>query len=411
MDFKKIFALCFLALNLGLVGCTATVVDSGESDYLIGNRTAGTSALSSPDEGDSQSLIIFDKTVRRIHQFSLDDMKHTRALGVLSPEFDHYVLFGQSGNYIVDLSKKGLSIFNKYNQANHQPIKFQGDPVSAALLSSKGLLVVYDDLMSVGMLKLDANGEVLKSWVGGAAVSGSSSIAAGDLNVDGKLILAMSDGSIVLVDPEQSMTQKAWVKEPAFNSGLSGIKWLAPLSYNANLVMIRTNTKLALLDLNSKMIVSSYDIVDTLVKVSKFTDPHIVLSNESAVKVVYAEGTLIKEKVFYLHTKKFEMNYLMNSNLDLSRDTWSFVDTKSKVQYFYNDLDVSKKSRRFVRYRFSDTLAANNLDVADDTQVEIGSNFIFALYPSELGRATRYDIDTEAKSEVKLFNLKYIPAN
>jgi hypothetical protein len=411
MDFRKLFAAMGFIYCVGLVGCGANSLDTGDSDHLIGNPTKSVSALSSPDEGEAQNLVIFDKTVRRIHQFDVTNMKHIRSFGVRNPGDEHFVLYGQSGNYIVDLSLKGISIFNKYDQATHQPIKLQGTPASAAFLPSKGLLIVYDDLMSVGMLKLNSNGEVLGSWVGGPSVAGFSTIAAGDLNEDGKLILAMSDGSVVVADPEQSMTQKSWIKEPPINTGLVSIKWLAPLPLTPSQVMIRASGKIALLDLTTKTIISSYDIVDEVAKLSKFNDPHIVLSNGNAVKVVYAENSQIKEKALYLHTKKFEMNYLMSSNLDLANDTWSFVDTKEPVSYFFNDLDVAKKNRRFVRYRFSDTLATQNMTVANDTQVEIARGFIFALYPSELGYAVRYEVETESTSELKLFNLKYIPAN
>lgn len=411
MDSKKIFIILGFIYCAALVGCGVNPHDDGTSDNIIGNPTQSVAALNTPDEGESQSLVIFDKTVRRIHQFDLSGMKHIRSFAVRNPGDEHSVLYGQNGNYIVDLSLKTLSIFNKYDQANHQPIKFQGVPKSAAFLPSKGLLIVYDDLMSVRMLKLDSNGEVLKSWVGGSSIAGANTIAAGDLNEDGKLVLALSDGTVILADPEQSMTQKSWVFDPAFNTGLSNIKWLAPLPKTPNQVMIRANGKIALLDLTSKAIISSYDIVDEVVKLSKFNDPHVVLSTANAVKVAYVENSQVQVKTFYLNSKKFEMNYLMSSNLDLAKDIWSFVDTKEPVNYFFNDLDVSKKNRRFIRYRFSDVLATHNMSVANDTQVEIAGSFIFALFPRELGYAVRYDVETGSQSKLERFNLKYIPAD
>lgn len=411
MDSKKIFILLGFLYCAVLLGCGASPQDDGTSDNIIGNPTKSVAALSTPDEGESRSLVIFDKTVRRIHQFDLMGMKHIRSFAVRNPGDEHYVLYGQNANYIVDLSLKGLSIFNKYDQANHQPIQFQGLPKSAAFLPSKGLLIVYDDLMSVGMLKLDSNGEVLKSWVGGASIVGTKSIAAGDLNADGKLVLALNDGTVIVTDPELSMTQKSWVVDSAFNTGLSNIKWLASLPKTPNQVMIRASGKIALLDLTSKTIISSYDIVDEVVKLSKFNDPHVVMSNANAVTVAYVENSQIQVKAFYLSIKKFEMNYLMSSNLDLEQDTWSFVDTKEPVNYFFNDLDASKKNRRFIRYRFSDVLATHNMSVANDTQVEIAGSFIFALFPRELGYAVRYDVETENQSKLERFNLKYIPAD
>ncbi|HEY8270737.1 MAG TPA: hypothetical protein VIG33_07590 [Pseudobdellovibrionaceae bacterium] len=412
MDFKKtlvIFGAIYCAV---MAGCGVNSLSDKTSDNIIGNPTQSVTTLSTPDEGESQNLVIFDKTVRRIHQFDLTSMKHVRSFAVRNPEEEHFVLYGQNGNYIVDLSFKGLGIFDRSNQVNHQPIKFQGVPKSAAFLPSKGLLIVYDDLMSVGMLKLDINGEVLGSWVGGASIVGTNSIAAGDLNEEGKLILALSDGSVIVVDPEQSMTKKSWMIESVFNTELSNIKWVAPLPKTPNQILIRSSSKLSLLELNSKTIISSYDIFDEVVKLSKFNDPHIVMNNGNEVKVAYVEKSQIKVKTFYLHKmKSFEMNYLMSSNLDLVKDTWSFVDTKEVVNYFFNDLDQSKKDRRFVRYRFSDALAIHNMPVANDTQVEIADSFIFALFPRELGYAVRYEVETGNASPLERFNLKYIPVD
>jgi hypothetical protein len=312
------------------------------------------------------------------------------------------------------LSEKGISIFNRYDQANHNPIKFLGKPISAAFLPSKGLLIVYDDLMSVGMLKLDNNGNVVKKWVGGAMIANGHTIAAGDLNANGQLILALSDGSVVLTNPEASMDAQSWVKDDPtpMTTGLIDIKWLAPLPKTPNQVMIRAAGNIALLDLTTRTIISSYAIVDTVTKLSKFNDPHVVMKNGSQVKVAYVKNSQIDVKVFYLSISKFMMNSLLSSNLDLNKNTWSFVDTTEERQYyFYNDLDASKKDRRFVRYDFDQVVATHQMNIANDTQVEIANDFIFALFPKALGHAVRYDIETEHQSELARFNLKFIPAD
>lgn len=412
MDFKKLLAMMSVIYGMGLVGCGSQFGGSDDEDnYNIGNPTKSVAALNTPDEGESQNLVLFDKTVRRIHQFDLTGMKHIRSFAVRNPQDEHFVLYGNNGNYIIDLSLKGLSIFNKYNQVVHQPIKFQGTPKSAAFLPSKGIVVVYDDLMSVGMMKVDANGEVLKKWVGGSLVAGISSISAGDLNADGKLILALSNGSIVVVDVEQCMDNQSWGTLTSFATGLTDIKWLAPLSLTPHQVLVRSSSKVALIDINAQTVLSSYDIPGRVLKISKFNDPHVILENGSKIEIVYAQGSQVLSRTYIPHVKTDAMYYLLSSNLDLVKDTWSFVDSTEPVSYLFNDLDGTQKSRRFVRNRFSDFLATHNKEISNDTQVELANGFIFALYPSELGYAVRYDVDSDAKSELKLFNLKYIPAD
>ncbi|MBS1971155.1 MAG: hypothetical protein JSU04_12650 [Bdellovibrionales bacterium] len=412
MDSKKLFAILGFIYCAGLVGCGVNSGLGDDRDYYVGNLTKDIAALTTPDEGQSQNLVIFDKKVRRIHQFDLTEMKHVRSFEVRNPEIPHYVLYGNAGNYIVDLSEKGISIFNRYNQANHNPIKFLGKPVSAAFLPSKSLVIVYDDLMTVGMMKLDANGEVVKKWVGGASIANGGTIASGDLNADGKLILALSDGSVVVTDPEASMDAHSWVASTPIATGLNDIKWLAPLPKTPSQVMLRAYGKIALLDLTSKTIVSSYDIQDSVTKLSKFNDPHVVMQTGAVVKVAYAKNSAIQVKTFYTNVGKLEMNYLLSSNLDLTKNTWSFVDTTERTDYFFfNDVDASKKNRHFVRYDFDNVVATHEMNVANDTQVEIADDFIFALFPRALGYGVRYDIDTERQSELARFNLKYIPAD
>lgn len=413
MDFKNTLAILFTIFATGLVGCGTQLSGDSEDNYNLGNPTKSVASLTTPDEGQSQSLVLFDKTVRRIHHFDVTNMKHKRSFAVRNPQADHFVLYGNNGNYIIDLSLKELTIFDKFDRAQHAPISFQGTPRSAAFLPSKGLVVIYDDLMSVGMMKLGNSGEVLNKWVGGANVAGYSNISAGDLNADGKLILGLSNGSIVVInDLEKCMDDKSWGNLDPFITGLGDIKWLAPLPHQPNQVLVRTESQIVLLDIAARTQLASYSYgYDRVMKLSKFNDPHIILRSGGKVKIIYAENSQIKEKVYVPRVDTNEVYYILSSNLDLVKDSWSFVDSKDPVTYIFNDPDTTKKSRRFARYRFSDFLSTNNSVVVNDTQVELGQDFIFSLYPSELGYAVRTDIDTERKSELKLFNMKFFPAD
>jgi hypothetical protein len=166
------------------------------------------------------------------------------------------------------------------------------------------------------------------------------------------------------------------------------------------------------LDLTTKTIISSYDIQDSVTKLSKFNDPHVIMQTGSVVKVAYVKNSAVQVKTFYTNVGKLQMNYLLSSNLDLTKNTWSFVDTTERTDYFFfNDVDASKKDRHFVRYDFDNVVATHEMNVANDTQVEIADDFIFALFPRALGYGVRYDIDTERQSELARFNLKYIPAD
>jgi len=412
MDFKNLLAACSVIFALATVGCGGKIAGSNnDEDYFLGDPLKSLASMSTPDEGDSQIAVLFDKTVRRIHQFDVVGMKHIRSFEVRNPNDDHNVLYGNGGNYIIDLSYKNLSIFNKNNQAVHQPIKLPGKPLSAKFLPSKGLLVVYDDTMSVGMLKLSAEGEVLKSWMGPPIVARGSSISAGDLNTEGQLILALNNGSMVVVDIEKCMDEQAWGNLDPFATGLGDIKWLAPLPTTPKQVLIRSSQKISLFDIDSKSVISNYDLPGNVIKVSKFNDPHVIVQNGSKIEIVYAQGSQVLNRTFIPRFKDSEVYSLLSTQLDLAKDSWTFVDSKESVSYFWNDLNGTQKQRRVVRNRFSDFQSIYNMPIANDSQVELATGFVFALFPSELGYAVRYDLATESTTDLKFFNLKYFPVD
>lgn len=85
---------------------------------------------------------------------------------------------------------------------------FRGKTFVCGLPLDLNLLVMYDDLNTVGIVKMDSNGQVVKAWVGGNLL-GSANIQAGDLLSNGKLILTLSNKSIAVVDVAQTLAQKA----------------------------------------------------------------------------------------------------------------------------------------------------------------------------------------------------------
>lgn len=415
MVFKRAVFLFAVLFGLwGLVGCTGGYTSlEGEDNHNIGNITKSVAPLQATEDGEAQSLVMFDKVVRRIHQFDLLTMKHIRSFAVRNPGEDHHVLYGNNGNYIIDLSLKGLSIFDEFDRAHHQPLRLQGAPKSAAFLPSKGLLVVYDDLMSVGLLKLGDSGEVLNKWLAGPVVAQGASISAGDLNADGKMILGLNNGSLVMVeDLEACMREKSWGSPTLLLSGLGNIKWIAPLRAQSHQVLVRTESQLLLVDIDQKSQIASYNLSGTVLKLSKYEDPHVVMESEGKIKLLFVANSQIQERVYIPHVKVFEIYSLLSSRLDLEKEAWSFVDTKESVQFLFNDPDLTQKQRRFVRYRLNEGgVATHNEPVADNTQIELAYDYLFALYPSELGYAVRHNLMDGAKSELKFFNLKYIPAD
>lgn len=387
-----------LLLISGTAACTHNA--SSGDEFIVGKPLKSISYTNNQMSDDGSEISIFDKTTRKIHQFRLQPMTYKRSFEVLQSEQNHYVLAHSDGNYVIDFSEKNLSIFNQEGLAQHQPIQLQGIPVSAAYHQGQGILVVYDDMASVGIIKLDSKGNVIATWVGGPILSNTSSISAGDINDQGQLILSLSDKSLAVVDIAQTLAEKKWVFT-SFATGLNNISWLAPLPQNGNHVLIKSRDKISLLELSTQKMISERSMdYDNPIFVEKSTDPHVILGSGSSFKLIYADNGQIQEKTL---SGKISDRFILNSRLNLKADSWTLIDSSG-----YEILGFGSYDRKIRRFRVSDLLATQSKSLPDQAQLELMVNSVFALFPSELGYAVRYNIERDEKAELKLFNLDHI---
>jgi hypothetical protein len=394
--------ICLLGFTVFLCGCTQPdLVASFE--YKIGDPLREISPLANQDGSQQTQIAIFDKTVRKIHQFDLQSSKHVRTLSVVAPASDHSLLYEQTGNYVIDLTGQHLTIFDNQGGAQRDPVTFLGKPVSTSFRPSTGFLVVYDDLGSVAVLKINNVGKISASWVGGSVVSGNdSSIASGDINDLGQLILGLSDNSIAIVDLNTTLSQQQWVLT-RFSTTLDQISWLAPVRGNSDQILVKDKNKISLVSLSQQNILDSVDVSSNkIIKYSRAIDPHIVTRLEAETRIFYVDQSQIHMK------SRFNLDYerMLTSYLNLSSDTWKFVDGKV-INHFFEPTD-SNESRRMTHYRFSDLLAQGGQKIPDNAQVELTEDYIFALYPSELGYAIVYDSNSRPIHKFEAFNVKYI---
>ncbi|MBC7371008.1 MAG: hypothetical protein H7326_05545, partial [Bdellovibrionaceae bacterium] len=86
MDFKNwIGGLVIIYIAWTSAGCTAGINSEHGDEYGIGSKPTAVSSLSVPNGEEPQSIVIFDKTVRRIHQFEASSLKHVKSLEVRNP--------------------------------------------------------------------------------------------------------------------------------------------------------------------------------------------------------------------------------------------------------------------------------------------------------------------------------------
>jgi hypothetical protein len=435
MDFNFLVRLPVICLTLSalLAGCGGRPVDDHTKDeFKVGVPVASMSTLTRLDGVDKEQIFIFDELVRKIHQFAASEMTFVKSLIVRNPEAKHYLISADHGGYVVDLSLKRISIFDKSGSENRDPLSLQGELISTAFRSDLGILVIYDINSNVGILQIDAEGGVQKRFIG-AAVN-SHGISAGDVLSTGDLVLALDDGTLCSMDltktldsttnlltttPPIASSQSVgghgeWIfKVAPFPSGLVGINWVAPIPEDSKLVLVHSKDslggleKLAVIDLTTQKIVAVEDLTGwRLEKYSKAVNPHIILredkwqANPNSLKIMSVENGKIKARIL-----NNRANRIMISELDLKKDQWSIVDSSKTTTHLFNDIDEVKENRSFVRYNFASGVAVKSMALPSGAQLQLGQAFAFALFPTKLGFALRYDLTTEETKESRLFNL------
>lgn len=400
MDFRN-FLICILIGFLS--SCVNSKPDVFGEDYLIGDLLTKTSRMANSDGSEQNKIAIFDTTIRKIHLFDLDANALRATIDTVESKAgsDHAVLHDNVGNYIVDITEGGFSITNKYNLANINPIKLLGKPLSAAFRPDLGTLVIYDDVGSIGLLQLNSEGNVLKTWVGGSRLNSSEDITinSGDLLDNGHLVTSLSDGRMADIDVNSSIQNKRWIYSVKV-TGLSTAKWISKIPGNSSQVFFylsnQTTQKIYLYDLVTETVLDSYEVIGNFERASRFSHPHMLVtsSNSAILEIIYPEGTELKKIKMPKHNF-MSLKYILSSNMNLNEDSLSFIEGKSS---FDND------TRAFKKYRLSDMLLATSMDLPSNASLQISNQFILALFPSKLGHAVSYSTDARSHFEFKFFN-------
>lgn len=413
---------------LSLVSCTYKPKADVKSENLIGNKLSSISTLQSIQGEQSKSLIMFDPTIRKVHKFDLLTMTHESVWTVANPEIQHSIIYIEPMSYYIDLTAKGITVQNIKNLSQKSRFDFEGQPVSAAFSAEKNLLVVYDENQKITIIKLDADGLIEFTSSYGGLLSESHTVQAGDLTEKGDLILTTVNrtldrsSSFLTVIPLDSMNQVQSAEKiaPALNFknlDLFDVSWVAPIGGDAEQVLLRANNKISLYDLKTQQIVSSIDTQDWYIaRYSKSKNPHIILfknertfftnsSSDREMQVVYVENNVIKTKSIFTKIVSVTSSYL-----DLEKQSFSLTSNKNKeynTSEFYG-LNEVRTQRVFHKLQFNDFLVKNEIKITDGTEVVVGEDFIFNLFPSKLGYAERIDLKDQSKKVLELFNLSEI---
>ncbi len=407
------------------------VVPDYKAENLIGIPLSKNSKLQSSTDEDSDKVVVFDKTIRKVHHFDLETSQHLGLFEVEQPDEDHFLIYNSGSNYFIDMSRRHVTIQMLTGETNKTTTKFVGTPISASYDGKQGYLVVYDSQQSVLIYKIDQQGKLVKQFISGPVVDTLGTIQAGDIAGNGKLVLSIRGNAdpatgtvtdyVVAVDIERTIadtnTQKTLVFDAADKTAmtLTEMSWVAPVPGSPNLVMIRSSGKISLMDLTTKAI-SSLPTDDWVVeKYSKIKDPHIIfrktydfyatMNGNVERRMYYVENGTLKTKI---QTKNF--NYILNSHLDLSKGQWNVTKANVVKEYdLYNAYNNDFfQGRSFTRIRLNDLLSIIDTAIDDKATVEMAGDYLFSLFPSDMGKATTLDIESNKTKTIKNFNIKYM---
>lgn len=431
MDFNSTLKILFtVSTTIFFIGCNPgpnSLVPDTKAENLIGIPLSNNSKLQSANEDDSHKVVVFDKTIRKVHHFDLETAEHLGLFEVEKAEEEHFLIYGSGKNYFIDMTKKHVSIQNLNNRKQAPTMAYVGTPISASYDSKQGYLVIYDSYQSVLILKIDDDGKVVRQFISGPVVDSDGTIQAGDISGNGKLVLSIrgnptpGTGAVVdyifSVDIEQTIaetnTENKLLGEK-IPTTLSEMSWVAPVPGAPTFVMIRSAGQISLMDLVAKTVTSLPTDTWVVEKYSKIKDPHIVLrksydfydnmNGNVERRLYYVENGALKTKI---QTKNF--NFILNSHLDVKKGQWNVTKINTVKEYdLYNSYNSYFDGRSFTRIRLNDLLTVIDTKIADKATVEMSGNYLFTLFSNPMGSAIKTNIETNETTTLRNFNVKYL---
>lgn len=411
--------LSIIGLLLLTTSCTFRPADTYKSDEdLIGTAVTQIARMTKSSGESKDRVIFFDEATRKIHQFEIGTFKHLGSYSVTRPDLRHYPFSDEAGNYIVDVASKTIGIIRTPSGERLDLKGFQGQPVSLAYHGPTHTLVIADDLASVLLVRLNPDGSLQSQTLLGGMLKPGVNFKSGDFGPDGRLILALTDNSIAVVDVTASLGLNKWIFQD-FILNAEPLSWMAPVPGTGSKMLARSSTNILVFDVDLRAVTASVDSSGmTIERYGKSFDPHIVFTEGTS-------GVLVLERTVFSSMTGNEIRRdrirhqgarINATELHLQKDLWTFMTVEQPNAVTWDGPKLSFESawnfvglgRRLVQRRLSDGLAAVEIPVEDNALVDISTEHLTRLYPSELGWASRTEIQSGLTVESKMFNLRHL---
>jgi hypothetical protein len=413
-----VFKILTQLIVISLISCSRQGGDVGVIGQSLGQQTT----LYNSYAIATKNVFVIDRATNRILGLNTDTMTLDHQFELINPSEDHYVAVDTNEKFVIDFSKKHLQVINLSGTRHLGTLGFLGTPVSASYNPTARIMVMQDDLYSVGILKFAEDGEITDSWLGGPLLAEGKVITAGDIDKSGRLILSASDGSILVVDIEATLAQDAW-QFTSFASGLTDINWIAPDPNNADLVLAASTQTLGLINLSTQTLLDSKALAGTkstksfglsypdkydrnyyyddyydkqrTIGFSKAGKPHVIArSSLGAAPILYYAGADGKIKT---HT-------LQNAPEGYYRQSFITPDSTELVVMLQTDYGKS----RVLGVRLTDNLAIIDQTLDANGTANFNNKILFLDYETGLGRLDLLDLKAGTSKTVQGYNFDYL---
>lgn len=410
----------YLLFVLALYSCNSS--NYGTAVQNIGTPLEEQVGLFNAYGIETKNIFVFDSTTNRILGVNTDTMAINYKFELTNPGEQHYVAMDVNEKFVIDFSKRHLQVINLDGRRFDNPLKFLGTPISTAYNPNTRFMIIQDDLSSIGILKMTEDGAIEDSWLGGPLISEGKTIAAGDIDAAGRLVLTMSDGSITLVDLAATLTQKSW-QSSNFSSGLTGLNWVAPDISAQNKVLVASEESVSVLDVATKAILETVDFNQSQLSLSskyyrttpssdyyqqRYEPWKTVMGYSKAGKphILAKTGTDKNPTLYYLGSDgKIKTHVFQNVTLGMYLQSYLSADGKEFVAVFKSDRGKS----RVLGVRLSDNLVIRDKTISVPSgSVKINSKLLLHDFETGLGRIDLHNIADDTVKTTQGYNFEYL---
>lgn len=439
-----------MTVAIALLGCSNKSEDvSGKPTHSVAIGTP-LDAASLFDLGhiDEKSYFFVDETTQRIIGVDLEKVAVKASLSLPESSTDHSIRIGPDDAYVLDFTERRLDIVKMDGTRTKSSLKFQGIPTSAAFDPTSGTMVMVDDLNSIGIIRLDASGEIIDEWLGGSLVSSKMQIIAGEIDASGRLVLVADGKTILIIDIDKTLAESEWNYE-SFDLDMSDLDWAAGDPQIANFAIISGRTGAAIIDLDKKEETDRLSYLmpskptpininpiapqtltgasSTQYSTSAPSSPQEMIdyaadyaatdTEETLPTYTYVEKSQVKRPHLLAKSSEDGRLYIFTIGSDgkFVRRIVPDIGTANPSQSFLSEdgenligFENEDSTTEILAMRISDGLVSQKISVKGEKVISFGEKYAVANAKSPLGFLTIYDFANDAQHEIKGFNFEYL---